>query len=103
MDETKPDDEIIIVVVTRTGGFAGRRRAWRAEPRAGEASTFVELIEQCPWDEPPAEDLVSADRFRWSITAQCGPAEREAELPDARLTGPWRDLVDAVRDWSADD
>lgn len=98
MDETQPDE--VIVVVTRTGGFAGLRKAWRAEPLPEEASAFVELIRQCPWDDAEASDPTSADRFQWSITARCGAQEREAELADARLTGPWRDLVDAVRDWS---
>jgi hypothetical protein len=100
MDETKPDDEIVVVIVTRTGGFAGLRKAWRAEPRSDEASVFVELIRQCPWDDP-TPDSGGADRYVWSIAAQCGPEQREADVPDGGLTGPWRDLVDAVRDWSA--
>ncbi|GAA1925680.1 hypothetical protein GCM10009775_17410 [Microbacterium aoyamense] len=106
MDETKPDDEIVVVIVTRTGGIAGLRRAWRAEPRPDEASVFVDLIARCPWEAPgpwdePVPDPAGADRYTWSIAAQCGPEEREADVPDTDLTGPWRDLVDAVRDWKA--
>ncbi|WP_439591455.1 protealysin inhibitor emfourin [Microbacterium sp.] len=100
MDETDPDDEIVVVIVTRTGGLAGLRKAWRAEPRPDEAPLFVDLISQCPWDEP-APDGAGADRYTWSIAARCGSEEREADVPDAGLTGPWRDLVDAVRDWQA--
>ena len=56
---------------------------------------------RCPWDERLDLDPRGADRFQWSIRAQCAPdEEREADLPDRAVTGPWRELVDAVREWS---
>jgi hypothetical protein len=102
------------VAVKRTGGFAGMTKQWRAEPPADEASVWIDLIAQCPWDAPdslaaePArgesEDgrpPAGADRFTWWIHARCGEdEEREAELPDAALVGAWRELVEAVRAWS---
>lgn len=100
------------VAVKRTGGFAGLSRQWRAEPPAEEASDWVALIARCPWDAAStpsrhaparreAEPRPGADRFVWWIQARCGEDdEREAELPDDEVTGAWRDLVDAVRDWS---
>jgi hypothetical protein len=92
----------VVVAVTRTGGFAGLTKAWTAEPREDEASVWSELISRCPWDEPARTDPHSADRFQWNIRAQCGPDEdRRADLPDRALTGPWRELVDAVLTWNA--
>jgi hypothetical protein len=38
----------------------------------------------------------------WWIHARWGDEdEREAELPDDEITGAWRELVDAVREWSS--
>ena len=110
MDETgSPEPEeraprgraALLVAVTRTGGFAGITRVWTAEPVDDEASEWIALISRCPWDERLDLDPHGADRFQWSIRAQCAPdEEREAELPDRAVTGPWRELVDAVRMWS---
>lgn len=106
MDPTPPEPTTtVVVVVTRTGGFAGTRRAWRAEPVADQAPVFLSLIQQCPWDASPGSAAPEgADRFVWSIVAQWDDAdEREARLGDSDLTGAWRELVDAVRDWTAPD
>ena len=52
-----------------------------------------------PVDEAPA--CADADGFVWIIRATCSGADpREAELPDDAVVGAWRELVDAVRDWS---
>lgn len=41
------------------------------------------------------------DGFVWFIRATwSGTDPREAELPDDAVVGAWRDLVDAVREWS---
>jgi hypothetical protein len=101
------------VAVKRTGGFAGLTKQWRAEPAPAEASVWIDLIAQCPWDAPSAPGEAArghgtdgrpptgADTFTWRIHARCGDEdEREAELPDDALVGAWRDLVDAVREWS---
>lgn len=97
----------VTVLVTRTGGFAGLRREWRAQPPDGDAARWIALIRSCPWDEvapDPAEGRTpprGADRFVWSIRTQCGPDERAAQLTDDDVNGPWRDLVDTVRAASA--
>lgn len=98
------------VAVTRTGGFAGLTKRWLAEPGDAEASDWIALITQCPWDAPAdvaaavradAGDGPGADRFTWWIRARCGEqVEREAELPDHEVVGAWRDLIDAVRGWN---
>jgi len=93
----------LLVAVTRTGGFAGMTRVWKAEPPKDEATAWIALIDRCPWDQRPDLDPRGADRFQWSIRAQCAPdREREADLPDSAVTGPWRELVDAVRAWTTD-
>jgi hypothetical protein len=91
---------LIAVTVTRTGGFAGLRRTWHAEPDTSQTSHWIALIDQCPWDaaDPAkAPPPVGADRFVWHVDARCGDAAREAALADPDVRGPWRDLIDAVR------
>ena len=106
--DSEPDagasDGQVTVLVTRTGGFAGLRREWRAQPTEGDVPQWIALIRSCPWDDVGSAAPAShtpprgADRFVWSIRAQCGPDERAAELTDDDVSGPWRDLVDRVRD-----
>lgn len=93
---SRPGD--VAVTVTRTGGIAGIRREWHTEPPAEEAPRWIALIEGCPWDAVVAASGRGGDRFVWRIHARCGPEERGAELPDSEMLGPWRDLVDEVRE-----
>ncbi len=96
----------IAVTVTRTGGFAGLRRTWRAQPDTAEAPQWIALIDGCPWDAAdPKRDIAptGADRYMWHVDARCGDAEREAALADPEVQGPWRDLIDAVRAVKKDD
>lgn len=101
MQPQEPDGETTVVVfVTRTGGVAGVRRAWRAAPTDEQAPVFLDLIAQCPWDEDETTETV-ADGFQWTIRARADHEdERTADLDDAQLTGAWRELVDAVRAWA---
>jgi len=86
--------------VARTGGVAGVTRRWSAQAREAEATKWISLIDRCPWDEVAIADPVP-DGFVWCIRAErSGTDAREAELPDDELVGAWRELVDAVRDWS---
>jgi hypothetical protein len=87
----------VIVVVVRTGGLAGLRREWRAEPAADDTAHWIELIDGCPWDDHPPSTR-GADRYVWSIRARYDERpERVVELGDAQVDGPWRTLVDEVR------
>lgn len=90
--------------MARTGGVAGMTRRWSAQPPAAEAPAWRTLIDRCPWTEialdsgrPPVPD-----GFVWLIRASWTGSDdaREAEVPDDELVGAWRELVDAVRDWS---
>ena len=54
-------------------------------------------------DHPPAGESRSPmpDGFVWLIRASWSGADpREAELQDDELVGAWRELVEAVRQWS---
>ncbi|WP_424937257.1 MULTISPECIES: protealysin inhibitor emfourin [Bacteria] len=87
----------LAIIVVRTGGIAGLRREWRVEPPHEQARRWAELVERCPWESPlPAAD--GADRFVWRIVAHLPSGDRARDVPEAQLTGPWRSLVDAVRD-----
>ena len=89
-------DDRLVVAVVRSGGMAGIRRQWQVEPEGADASRWVELIDRCPWDAPAVSDA-GADRFVWTIRARVPGRECEREVADGELSGPWRDLVDAVR------
>ncbi|BDV30113.1 protealysin inhibitor emfourin [Microbacterium terricola] len=96
MDPDTPHTTVIVVTVVRSGGFAGLTREWTAEPAPDEAPRWIALIDECPWGEcaaPPS----GADRFQWRIEAVRDDDGRAAQLDDGQLTGPWRELVDAVR------
>jgi hypothetical protein len=101
-DPTRPEASsvAVAVTVTRTGGFAGLRRTWHAQPESADAPQWIALIDGCPWDDADPTrpiDPHGADRFLWHVDARCGEAAREAALADPEVQGPWRDLIDAVR------
>lgn len=91
----------VVVTVVRTGGFAGLRREWRAEPDEEDVPHWFALIDDCPWDDAGPFPPSGADRFVWRVRAVCdterGRSERDAELPDERVRGAWRTLIDEVR------
>ncbi|WEG07821.1 hypothetical protein PU630_11265 [Microbacterium horticulturae] len=92
------DQPAVSVTVVRTGGFAGLRREWNAQPPEPQRERWVMLIRQCPWDEPDAAAPAPApDRFTWHIQAQLGADDRSADVPETQLHGPWRDLVAEVQ------
>ncbi|MGI9823355.1 protealysin inhibitor emfourin [Agromyces sp. Marseille-Q5079] len=94
------------VFVARSGGIAGIRLTWhvRVDDQPDADDWFV-LIEEIPWNDVPAAPP-EPDRFTWDI--RCEPAEQgvpplkaaEATLAERQLTGPWRELVDRVRETS---
>ncbi|TQK19071.1 hypothetical protein FBY40_1562 [Microbacterium sp. SLBN-154] len=88
---------IVVVLVERTGGVTGIPRRWRAEVEGDDASSWLPLIDACPWDVAPRPTR-GADRFRWRVHATSHGADREAEFGDADLEGPWQTLVERVRE-----
>lgn len=102
MSESAPKtDAHVVIAVVRSGGIAGIRRQWRVEAEAPDAEDWIALIDRCPWDDED-EPAPGADRFIWSIRARTPVERRERELPDSALEGPWRALVDAVREAARD-
>ncbi|GAA2004577.1 protealysin inhibitor emfourin [Microbacterium ulmi] len=98
-------DVLLVVRVVRTGGFAGLRREWKAEPPPDEAPRWIGLIDECPWEAAASPAPArGADTFQWRISARCADdPPRSAALSDDQLRGPWRDLVDEVRAYGAPD
>lgn len=84
----------MIITVIRSGGFAGLSRQWsvRIDEQPDEEQ-WRELIDRLPWDHSsPSQD--EPDRYIYRV--RCAP--REAVIPESQLIGPWRELVDKVRE-----
>ncbi|SFN75401.1 protealysin inhibitor emfourin [Mycetocola miduiensis] len=104
------------VTVTRSGGFAGLARRWQVSVESEpDEESWILLLRKLPWNEiaqePPQPDrylyrinyeprnnatAASPDRNR--ITEPVIAEPREVVIPEQRLTGPWRELVDRVRE-----
>lgn len=78
------------LTVVRSGGLAGMRRTWSAQLSSEEAEQqWLPLFRHPPGEAADA----GADRFTYEISV--GPAA--VTIPEARLTGPWRELVERAR------
>jgi len=85
---------VMKITVTRSGGIAGLTREWvvRVEEQ-GDPDSWFRLVEQLSW-QPRHRSPVQPDRFVYRIRV----SRRRITLPEQDLTGPWRQLVDRVRD-----
>ena len=89
-------DRDMDVIVSRSGGLAGLRLTWEVRvDEQPDAEDWYLLIEEIPWSQPPPVPP-EPDRFVYRI--RCAP--HEATLAERQLVGPWRELVDRVRDAS---
>jgi hypothetical protein len=113
------------ITVARSGGIAGMSPKWSIEAsEENDVDSWLSLVESCPWDAPdPADgsgasgpdgggasgvdggEASGADRFVYTIRVLVdAPDEPEVEhgarVPEQHLDGPWRDLVDRVKDAS---
>lgn len=116
------------ITVERSGGVAGIAPTWSItatdEP---DVDSWLSLVESCPWDAPDGRTLVGGaesggadgagggasggggglpDRFVYTIRVVLAEPstpepddERDARVPE-RALGPWRTLVDRVKDAS---
>ena len=97
----------VAVTVVRSGGLAGMRRRCVVEADASDADPWIALVEACPWDDcgsasaRAASNPRGADRFSYRLSARVRGAERQADLAESDAVGPWRTLIDAVREASA--
>lgn len=85
---------MITITITRTGGFAGISRQWTLQLDAEEWRSLLAS------GAPPAggQPDHSADRFVYRIRG----GRRSLVIPDSRLDGPWRELVERARDEQTD-
>jgi len=90
-------ESTVRIEVSRSGGFAGITRTWVVQvEETPDPAAFLLLVEACPWDDPePAPS--GADRYVYELNA----GEHTATLPEPAVQGPWRELVDQVRHFSA--
>ncbi len=96
--DTAHDAAAVTVTVVRSGGFAGLPRRWRVEVDAGDADDWVVLIDRCPWEQCPQLAPAEPDRFTWEVAATHGTRRHHAALAEQQVSGPWRALIDAVRE-----
>lgn len=81
------------ITVTRSGGFAGLTRVWSVEvSNHPDGEQWKELIDRLPWDQ---NDPTSEEPDRYSYRVRCD--RNEATISERGLTGPWRELLDRVR------
>lgn len=89
---------VLVITIVRTGGFAGLRKQWEvAADDPEEAEKWRPVIEACPWDEEP-DSIPEPDRFVYQINTKLPGKVCRATVPEQHLTGPWRELLDRVRE-----
>jgi len=82
------------ITVTRTGGFAGLTSTWSiVVDEQPDSDSWRDLVESLPWNDRP-RSAPQPDRYLYRI--QC--SRRRVTVPEQALEGPWRELVDRVRD-----
>ena len=85
------------VIVIRTGGMAGLRRTWEvAVDDQPDSESWTELLTRLPWENRPK---VPAQPDRYVYEIRC--SRHRVVLPEQQVTGPWRELVDRVRNTEA--
>lgn len=87
------------ILVVRSGGFAGLREQWQVDAH-DDVEEWLALVRACPWGVI-GRDEASRDRFVWRIEARLPRTVRTASVPDALLVGPWRALVERVKEVGA--
>lgn len=82
------------ITVVRSGGILGAPRTWEVlVDEQQDPDSWRLLIQTLPWDEEQHAHP-APDRYVYRIS--CAP--RQITLPEQEVVGPWRDLVDRVRD-----
>jgi len=82
------------ITVIRSGGIAGLTREWVVHvEQQDDRESWFRLVEQLPWNERRPE-APQPDRYVYRIRV----SRRGITLPEQQLTGPWRHLVEKVRD-----
>ena len=90
---------MITITVSRTGGLAGLSRTWTVTVSDDDSSEprWQSLVDACPWDDWNSDNDASSqqrDRYVYLIVAN----SHRAEVAEQQLTGPWRTLLDSVKE-----
>ena len=81
------------ITVVRHGGFAGLSREWSVEVTdPDDLASWQSLIDQLPWSQRPTS-APQPDRYIYRIRV----SRRRITLPEQKVAGPWRELVDRVK------
>ncbi|WP_349898335.1 protealysin inhibitor emfourin [Parafrigoribacterium soli] len=82
--------------VVRSGGIAGLSSHWEVTiDDRDDRESWLALLDRLPWQDVSTEQQ-QPDRYSYRI--EC--SRHRVTLPEQQLTGPWRELVDRVRDAS---
>ncbi|WP_022886165.1 protealysin inhibitor emfourin [Glaciibacter superstes] len=82
------------VIVSRSGGITGIRVTWQVRvDMQPDADWWQTLINGLPWNEIEASEP-KPDRYVYRI--RCAP--HEVVLAEPQVQGPWRELVDRVKE-----
>ncbi|MGV8858248.1 protealysin inhibitor emfourin [Rhodoglobus sp.] len=85
------------VQVWRSGGLLGRRIEWDViVDEQPDPEQWYLLIAELPWEKRVTTNPMP-DRYTYEI--HCDP--HEVVIPEQDLVGPWRELVDRVREANA--
>jgi hypothetical protein len=83
------------IEVSRSGGFAGLTRTWSVEVSSAEAEErWLPLLEQA---DPGEVEDAQRDRFVYHIAV----GYREVTVAESAVQGPWKELVEWVKNASA--
>ncbi len=83
----------MIVVVSRSGGFAGIRLTWKLSVDGRpDVADWLALIAELPWEDVVA---TAPEPDHYVYTIHC--AEQTTTLNEPQLEGPWRELVHRVQ------
>ena len=82
------------VIVSRSGGITGIRVTWQVRVDVQpDVAWWQTLIDGLPWDEVEVSEP-NPDRYVYRI--RCAP--HEVVLAEPQVQGPWRELVERVKE-----
>lgn len=86
------------ITVKRTGGFAGLTRIWQVVvDEQPDREEWMALVDSLPWRSRPQAPR-QPDRFIYVIRV----SRRRITFAEQQLEGPWRELVQRVREVAAE-
>ena len=87
-----PDEAEVEIDLTRSGGVAGHTAAWRVRAQGADSEEWKQLLQQCPWSAKTEKSVAHPDRYTFQIEV----GNQRISLPEERVLGAWRQLVNRV-------